>query len=267
MERYLRNRLRRADTSCAGWYGLLRPFVEWCERVGVHSVGVLKGVDLEEYYDHRCRGVEADRLDEEMRTLERFCSFLEAAGATGEGNLAELVPRPRDRSMDSPHANPASTGTRRDGATHRGTWRRPLEPVDPRNDTARESGHLEYEIGPDESVTTAVVRVASAVDGRSPQFMPPLRNVVDPRALDAIFEAKPEGSVRTGGRLSFVYGSCQVLIESGEYLTLQPLDLLQRGRPTLARGTHSSPYGALGRSRPSRRDSIQRGDPDDPDEA
>jgi hypothetical protein len=260
MEQYLRYRLRRVDQCSDGWYALLRPFVEWCERVGAHSVGALRGVDLEEYYDQRRNGVETDCLEQEMRTLERFCSFLDDVGATRGGKLAQRCPRPTDQPMGSPRDD--STGRRRDGATRRGRRCRPQEPVGPGEATARKSREFEYEIGPDESVTTAVVRMASAVDGRSPQFMPPLRNVVDPRALDAIFEAKPEGTARTGGRLSFVYGSCQVLLQSGEYLTLQPLDLVQRSDPTLPPGTRSAPSEARWRSPRLLHDTIRRVDPD-----
>ncbi|MGB9955161.1 HalOD1 output domain-containing protein [Haloferax prahovense] len=83
---------------------------------------------------------------------------------------------------------------------------------------------VEYEIGADELVSTAVVRAVSAVDGREPSSLRPLGNVVDTTALDTLFEPQYDGTPRTGGRLSFVYNDCHITIDNGEYLTLQMLE-------------------------------------------
>jgi hypothetical protein len=85
-------------------------------------------------------------------------------------------------------------------------------------------GTVEYEIGPGESVSTAVVRAVSAVEGREPCALRPLAEVVDPAALDSLFDPRDDGAPRTGGRLSFVYNGCYVTIDNGEYLTLQLLE-------------------------------------------
>ena len=83
---------------------------------------------------------------------------------------------------------------------------------------------VEYEIGSDESVSTAVVRVVSAVQGREPYSLQSLADVVDPAALDALFDPQYDGTPRTGGRLSFVYNDCHITIDNGEYLTLRSLE-------------------------------------------
>ena len=83
---------------------------------------------------------------------------------------------------------------------------------------------MECEIGPDESVSTAVVRAVSAVEGREPCSLRALADVVDPAALDALFGPQHDGTPRAGGRLSFVFNECHVTIENGEYLTLQLLE-------------------------------------------
>lgn len=88
---------------------------------------------------------------------------------------------------------------------------------------------MEYEIGTDESIATAVVRAVSAVEGREPSFLPPLADVLDPAALDALFDPRDDGTPRAGGRLSFVYSDCYVTIDNGEYITLQPLEIRLRG--------------------------------------
>ena len=82
---------------------------------------------------------------------------------------------------------------------------------------------MEYEIEPTESVSTAVVRAVSAVEGREPGSIGPLADVLDPDALDALFESRDTDQPRIGGRLSFVFSGCRVTVENGEYLTIEPL--------------------------------------------
>ncbi|NIB99553.1 HalOD1 output domain-containing protein [Halobacterium sp. R2-5] len=83
---------------------------------------------------------------------------------------------------------------------------------------------MEYEISADESVSVAVVRAVSAVRGMKPDTLPALGNVLDTDALDVMFGPQNDGTPRTGGRVSFVYGDCRVAVEHGEYLSLEPLD-------------------------------------------
>ena len=84
---------------------------------------------------------------------------------------------------------------------------------------------VEYEIAANESVSSAVVRAGSAVEGRKPCSLQPLADVLDPDAVDELFTSRPGGTPRTGGRISFVYSNCRVTVDNGEYLTLQPLDV------------------------------------------
>jgi hypothetical protein len=83
---------------------------------------------------------------------------------------------------------------------------------------------MEYEIGPDELVSMAVVRAVSAVEGREPFELQALSDVIDTDAVDSLFADRVNGTPRPGGSLSFVYSDCQVTVENGEYLTLQLLD-------------------------------------------
>lgn len=83
---------------------------------------------------------------------------------------------------------------------------------------------MEYEIGAGESVSTAVVRAVSAVEGRDPGSLRPLVDVLDPDALDILFGPRDDGTPRPGGRLTFVYSKCWVTVDNGEYLTLHPID-------------------------------------------
>lgn len=83
---------------------------------------------------------------------------------------------------------------------------------------------MEYEIGAGESVCTAVVCAVSAVEGRDPRSLRPLAEVLEPDALNALFDSRGDGTSRPGGRLTFVYSNCRVTVDNGEYLTLHPID-------------------------------------------
>lgn len=90
---------------------------------------------------------------------------------------------------------------------------------------------VEYEIGVNESVSTAVVRAVSAVEGRKPCSLRPLEYVLDTDALDRLFESRSTGEPRAGGCLSFVYSGCRVSLDNGEYLAVQPIESLPRAPP------------------------------------
>ena len=83
---------------------------------------------------------------------------------------------------------------------------------------------MEYDIGMDEPVSMAVVRGVSATEGQEPQSLPPLANVLDTDALNALFGPRGDGTARPGGRLSFVYSNCRLTIDNGEHLTCQLLE-------------------------------------------
>jgi len=83
---------------------------------------------------------------------------------------------------------------------------------------------MEYDIGSDEQVSMAVVRVVSAAEGRKPQSLPPLVNVLNADALNALFGPRGDGTARTGGRISVVYSNCRLTIDNGEHLTCQLLE-------------------------------------------
>ena len=82
---------------------------------------------------------------------------------------------------------------------------------------------MEYEVDPNELLSTEVVRAVCAVEGCKPLELPPLAYVIDPDALDLLFTTNGYGQSRMGGQLSFIYSQSRVTIEHGEYLTIQPL--------------------------------------------
>lgn len=91
---------------------------------------------------------------------------------------------------------------------------------------------MEYDIDADETVSMAVIRAVSAVEGREPLSLPPLSNVIDTDSLDALFAPRGDGTPRAGGRISFIYSNCGLTIDNGEYLTLE---LLAPLRDTIGR--------------------------------
>lgn len=90
------------------------------------------------------------------------------------------------------------------------------------------TGGMDYDIASDEPVSVAVVRAVSALGGHDPYSMGPLTEVVDPDALDALFAVRNDGNSRIGGRVSFVYENCRVIVDSGEYIAVRPLEIRPR---------------------------------------
>ena len=92
---------------------------------------------------------------------------------------------------------------------------------------------MDYEIDGTESLTEAVVRAVSAVHGCQPETLRPLAEVLDPDALDMIFDGRGNGDPRVGGRISFIYSGCRITIDNGEYLTIDPInDIFRSSAPT-----------------------------------
>lgn len=99
---------------------------------------------------------------------------------------------------------------------------------------------MEYDIGADEPVSTAVVRAVSAVVGRDPCSLRPLSDVLDPGALNRLFDPRFDQQARSGGRVSFVYSGCTVTIDNGEYLTIERLEARIRAERAPASSENSS---------------------------
>jgi hypothetical protein len=134
---------------------------------------------------------------------------------------------------------------------------------------------METDIGATESVSTAVIRAVSAVTGRKPDSLPQLTEVVDPTALDALFDSRCNDVPRPGGRVSFIYTGCRITVDNGEFLTIDPLETTELSEQVDGHGrgetrgpdreTHSTaPEGTPGSlvcfvcQRPIRRENLCR---------
>lgn len=104
-QRYLRRREADAtEGSLHSWEYRLKLWVEWCESVGIETVGELRPYDMDEYYEIRASDVAPATLEGEMWTLTKLAEFLEDIGAVDDG-LADAVRvpdlDPEDRSNDT----------------------------------------------------------------------------------------------------------------------------------------------------------------------
>lgn len=109
---------------------------------------------------------------------------------------------------------------------------------------------METEIGESEPVSTAVIRAVSAVNGRKPASLRPLSDVVDPAALDALFDFQSDDGARTEERLSFSYSGCLVTIENDELLTIEQLETTDRASAR-SDGTDRAERSRSGTERPT----------------
>lgn len=90
-DKYLsRRQTDSTEESLDGWYYRLKLFVEWCDSIGIETVGDLHTLDIDEYHDLRSSEVAPVTLEGEMATLKQFLRFLEDLGAVEDG-LAESV--------------------------------------------------------------------------------------------------------------------------------------------------------------------------------
>lgn len=62
--------------------------------------------------------------------------------------------------------------------------------------------------------------VEAALDGATE--LEPLYDVVDPDALDQLFQPKSDGTPRPGGELTFAYNGCEVTVRAGGDVIVVP---------------------------------------------
>lgn len=74
----------------------------------------------------------------------------------------------------------------------------------------------------DEDMLTEVIRAVAACSNREPEDLPSLAHVIDPDALDALFEPKPDGTPRAGGTLTFSYAGYEVRISGNQEVAVTP---------------------------------------------
>jgi hypothetical protein len=87
----------------------------------------------------------------------------------------------------------------------------------------RRNNYWDYDIGPDETLSTDLVRAFSTVEGRDVCSLPPFAEALDPAALDTSSESRLTGRTRIGGKVTFVYADCVVDVDNGEYLSVELL--------------------------------------------
>lgn len=65
-----------------------------------------------------------------------------------------------------------------------------------------------------ESFTETIVRTVADREGVEPTEIPPLHDVVDPDALNAVFSPTRRGTPRNSGRVEFTYCGHEVVVRS-----------------------------------------------------
>lgn len=80
---------------------------------------------------------------------------------------------------------------------------------------------MEYQIDPDETVPDAIMEAARLYEQCDSVARASLFDVVDPDALDALFEPTNGSAQRSIGHVSFVFNDCRVTIEHGDYLMIR----------------------------------------------
>lgn len=60
--------------------------------------------------------------------------------------------------------------------------------------------------------SATVIRAVANHAGQDPVDLPPLYEVVEPEALDKLFESLPNGVARDGGEVAFAYAGYRVTV-------------------------------------------------------
>ena len=83
---------------------------------------------------------------------------------------------------------------------------------------------MEYQIDSDESVTEAIITATQQSTECDSNPDQQLYDVLDPDALDKLFAPVDKDTPRQGGRVSFRYGNCHVIVKNGESLSIISID-------------------------------------------
>lgn len=80
-------------------------------------------------------------------------------------------------------------------------------------ETENRTPDIEYRLDDDERLSRAVVVAISDAEERDVAEVPPLHGTIDLDALDSLFRPTYDGAARASGRVTFVHGICEVVVE------------------------------------------------------
>lgn len=81
-----------------------------------------------------------------------------------------------------------------------------------------------YDRSSETPLSIVVVDTVEAVLGET-ATLEPLYEVVDPDALDQLFQPKADGTPRPGGELTFTYSGCEVIVRAdGDVIVVPPAE-------------------------------------------
>lgn len=81
---------------------------------------------------------------------------------------------------------------------------------------------MEYEVAPGQSVSTRLLEAVADIEETDPaELNPPLYEVIDPDALEALFDAPASGSeLERTGQLAFPYRGYRITVSFGRRQTI-----------------------------------------------
>lgn len=80
---------------------------------------------------------------------------------------------------------------------------------------------MEYSRNPDTSMTVAVAEAVSSFENCDPTALPPLHDVVDCDALDALLDTESDTHADRDCIVSFEFSDSHVTIENGERIVVE----------------------------------------------
>ncbi|MFP9192047.1 HalOD1 output domain-containing protein [Natronosalvus vescus] len=93
-------------------------------------------------------------------------------------------------------------------------------------DDRRGTYHTWYDRGEYEPVSTAILMAVSSIRGIDPEYLEPLRDAIDPDALNELFndwDGQKRGLESVA--VSFIYGQCTVTVHGDGEIVIEPMAL------------------------------------------
>ena len=91
-----------------------------------------------------------------------------------------------------------------------------------RFDPETQTYHVTFDWNREEPISTAITHAIAEIEGEEPERIPSLSAVVNPDALDALFQPKLDGTPRSNGHISFEFASYHVTVYNDGEIEIAP---------------------------------------------
>jgi hypothetical protein len=85
-------------------------------------------------------------------------------------------------------------------------------------ESSERTPNVDRSIGETDQFSHVVVEAMAEASGVEVHEISPIYETIDADALDDLFGCRHDGTLRTGGRVAFDHGECEIVVEPGRVL-------------------------------------------------